>query len=194
MSYLKKFYEEKVVDALMASQGYKNKMQVPKLTKIVVNVGLGEGSHNSKVVDAGLNDLTKITGQKSLPRKAKKSVAGFKVREGMTIGGMVTLRGERMYDFLGKLIQVGTPRIRDFRGLSPKSFDGRGNYNLGLKDQLIFPEINYDEIDQPRGMNITMVTTAQTDAEGLALLTELGLPFMKPKKEKEQSKEEAATA
>lgn len=193
MSYLKKHYQETVVKALMASQGYKNKMQVPKLVKIVVNVGLGEGSHNAKVVDAGLSDLTKITGQKSLPRKAKKSVAGFKVREGMTIGAMVTLRGERMYDFLGKLIQVGTPRIRDFRGLNPKSFDGRGNYNLGLKDQLIFPEINYDEIDQTRGMNITIVTTADTDAEGLALLTELGLPFMKPKKE-QPKKEEAVTA
>lgn len=185
MKHLKQLYLEDAIPALMTSEGYTNAMQVPKITKIVINVGLGEGSHNSKAVDAGLSDLTKIAGQKSLPRKALKSVAGFKVREGMTIGAKVTLRGERMYDFLGKFIHVGAPRIRDFRGLNPKSFDGRGNYNLGLKDQLIFPEMHYDEIDQARGMNITIVTTANTDREGLALLKEMGFPFRKPKEAKQ---------
>lgn len=181
MKHLKQRYQEDVVKALQATERFKNVMEVPKIEKIVVNVGVGEASHNSKLIDGCVTELTRITGQKCVKRLAKKSVAGFKLREGMPVGVMVTLRGDRMYDFLTKLIVISIPRIRDFRGLSPKSFDGRGNYNLGLKDQLIFPEINYDEVNALRGMNITIVTSAKNDADGLALLTELGMPFKKAK-------------
>lgn len=194
MKNLKQRYNEEIKPALMKEQGYKSIMQVPKITKVVINVGLGEGSHNTKAIEAGLAELTKIAGQKALPRAAKKSVAGFKIREGMSVGAMVTLRGDRMYDFLNKLICIAIPRIRDFRGLNPKSFDGRGNYNLGLKDQLIFPEINYDEVSSLRGMNITIVTTADTDAEALALLTHTGFPFKKPRQDKKANAPVAATA
>ncbi len=197
MKNLKQRYNEEIRTALQKELGYKSVMQVPKITKLVINVGLGEGSHNTKMVDLCLAELTKITGQKAIPRAAKNSVAGFKIREGMSVGAKVTLRGERMYDFLNKLISVAIPRIRDFRGVNPKSFDGRGNYNLGLKDQLIFPEINYDEIAALRGMNITIVTTATNDADGLALLTHFGFPFKKPKQPKApkaDAPKEAATA
>ena len=163
-------------------------MQVPKFQKIVINIGVGDGASNAKILDACLSELAAITGQKAIPRKAVKSVAGFKVREGMTVGVMVTLRGERMYDFLNKLIAISIPRIRDFRGLNPKSFDGRGNYNMGLKDQLIFPEVKYENVISTRGMNITICTSAKTDAEALSLLTHVGMPFRKPKVEKTDSK------
>lgn len=182
MKHMKQRYTEDAVPALQKDGGFANVMQVPKLEKIVINVGVGEASHNSKLIDGCVNELTRITGQKAIKRLAKKSVAGFKLREGMPVGTMVTLRGDRMYDFLTKLVIIAIPRIRDFRGLNPNSFDGRGNYNLGLKDQLIFPEINYDEVSALRGMNITIVTSATNDADGLKLLTELGFPFKKPKK------------
>ena len=176
---LKNKYKEDVVKQLQEEFKYENIHQVPKLNKIVLNMGVGEACHNSKLAETIVNQLTKISGQKALSTKAKKSIAAFKLREGMPVGAMVTLRGERMYDFLQKLICVVLPRIRDFRGISPKSFDGRGNYTLGLKEQSLFPEISYDEVDVVQGMNISIITTANTDEEGRALLSELGVPFKK---------------
>ena len=170
-------YAEDVKPALKEKFGYKNDMMIPRLNKIVLNMGVGEASHNSKIADVIEGQLTKIAGQKSVVTKAKKSIASYKLREGMPVGAMVTLRGERMYDFLQKLICVVLPRIRDFRGISPKSFDGRGNYTLGLKEQSLFPEISYDEIDLVKGMNVSIITTAKTDDEARELLHLMGMPF-----------------
>ena len=178
---LKKKYVEDAVTALKTKFEYKNDLQIPKLEKVVINMGLGEAVQNSKILDGAVTELSKIAGQKAVVTRAKKSIATFKLRQGMPIGCMVTLRGERMYDFLQKLINVTIPRIRDFRGVSAKSFDGRGNYSLGLKEQMLFPEINYDEVDVVKGMNICIVTTAKTDEEGRELLAELGMPFKKSK-------------
>lgn len=177
MARLKEIYRHDVVPALMSRFGYRSVMQVPKLDKVVINVGCGELRENPKVLDAIIEDLGKITGQRAVPCKARKSVANFKLREGMIIGVKVTLRGDRMYDFVDKLYNIALPRVRDFRGISPDSFDGRGNYNLGVREQLIFPEIDYDKIDRVRGMDITFVTTAGTDEEAKALLAQLGAPF-----------------
>lgn len=177
MKTLKQYYEEDVTPQLMKDLGLANKHQVPRIVKVVVNIGLGEATQNSKTLEGGLQDLELITGQKPIVTRAKKSIATFKLRKGMPIGAMVTLRGQRMYDFIAKLNGIVFPRIRDFRGLSDKAFDGRGNYNIGLRDQLVFPEIDYDKIDKVRGMNITIVTTAQTDMEARALLQALGFPF-----------------
>ena len=174
---LKTKYIEDVVPALKEKFGYKNDHQVPKLVKIVLNMGVGEASHNSKIAEAIEAQLTKIAGQKAVITKAKKSIASYKLREGMPVGAMVTLRGERMYDFLQKLICVVLPRIRDFRGISAKSFDGRGNYTLGLKEQTLFPEITYEEVDLVKGMNVSVITTAKTDEEARELLKLLGMPF-----------------
>ena len=174
---LKQRYQEEVIPALQEKFGYKNINQVPKLHKIVLNMGVGEASHNSKIAEVIEGQLTKIAGQKCVITKAKKSIASYKLREGMPVGAMVTLRGERMYDFLQKLNYVVLPRIRDFRGVSPKSFDGRGNYTFGLKEQSLFPEIHYDEVDIVKGMNVSIITTAQTDDEARALLKYLGMPF-----------------
>ena len=174
---LKAKYDEVVKAALQEKFGYKNDMMIPKLHKIVLNMGVGEASHNSKIADAIQAQLTKIAGQKALVTKAKKSIASYKLREGMPVGAMVTLRGERMYDFLQKLICVVLPRIRDFRGISAKSFDGRGNYTLGLKEQSLFPEITYEEVDLVKGMNVSVITTAHTDDEARELLRLLGMPF-----------------
>ena len=179
MSRLKEMYEAEIKDAMVKKFGYKNVMEIPKLDKIVVNMGVGEASHNSKIADAIQAQLTKIAGQHAVVTKAKKSIATFKLREGMPVGAMVTLRGERMYDFLQKLICVVLPRIRDFRGISAKSFDGRGNYTLGLKEQALFPEITYEEVDLVKGMNISVITTANTDDEARELLRLLGMPFKK---------------
>lgn len=184
---LKKRYKEEVIPKLIEKFNYQNQFQVPKVEKVVLNMGLGEGSHNVKYLDAGVKDLTAIAGQKPVITKAKKSIATFKIREGMPIGAMVTLRGQRMYDFLQKLICVALPRIRDFRGVSEKSFDGRGSYSLGIKEQTIFPEINYDDIDAIRGMNICIVTTATTDEEAKELLDLLGMPFSGRQQQKEAS-------
>jgi large subunit ribosomal protein L5 len=170
-------YRNDVIPALQKEFGYKNVMAVPKVTKVVVNMGLGEATQNAKVVDTGAEELGKITGQKAAVRKAKKSIAQFKVRQGQPIGAMVTLRGDRMYEFLDRLISIALPRVRDFRGVSPKGFDGRGNYTLGLKDQLIFLEIDYLKVDKGRGMNVSMVTTAKTDEEARKLLQLMGMPF-----------------
>ena len=169
--------QEEIIPALTEKFGYKNINQVPKLHKIVLNMGVGEASHNSKIAEAIEAQLTKIAGQKCVVTKAKKSIASYKLREGMPVGAMVTLRGERMYDFLQKLICVVLPRIRDFRGISPKSFDGRGNYTLGLKEQALFPEITYEEVDLVKGMNVSVITTAETDEEARELLKLLGMPF-----------------
>ena len=177
MARLKEKYNTEIVPALMKAFEYDNVMQVPKLQKIVVNIGLGEAVQNAKAIDAAVGDLTQIAGQKPVVTRAKKSIAAFKLREGMPIGAMVTLRGEMMYEFLDRLVAVSLPRIRDFRGISPNSFDGRGNYTLGVREQLIFPEIDYDKIDAVRGMDITIVTTAETDDHGRALLRALGFPF-----------------
>lgn len=174
---LKTFYIEKVVPKLMEQFEYDNIHQVPKLVKVTVNRGLGEASQNAKALEASVAELATITGQRPVVTRAKKAIAGFKIRQGMPVGTMVTLRSERMYAFLNRLINLTLPRIRDFRGVSSKSFDGRGNYTLGLREQLIFPEIEYDSIDQIRGMDVTIVTTANTDEEGRALLKELGMPF-----------------
>ena len=174
---LKKLYQDEVAPALMQKFGYKSTMQIPRLEKIVVNVGCSEARENAKVLDAVVNDLTTITGQKAVITHAKKSVANFKLREGMPIGAKVTLRGNKMWEFLDRLFNVALPRVRDFRGISADSFDGRGNYALGIKEQLIFPEIEYDKIDKIRGMDIIIVTTAQTDEEGRALLQQVGAPF-----------------
>ncbi len=179
MARMKDFYKSDVAPALMKKFGYKSVMQIPKLDKIVINVGCGEARDNSKVIDAILNDLSAITGQRPVVCKARKSVANFKLREGMNIGAKVTLRGDRMYEFLDRLFNVALPRVRDFRGINPNSFDGRGNYNMGLKEQLIFPEIEYDKIDKVRGMDICFVTTANTDEEARELLTMMGAPFAK---------------
>ena len=174
---LKKLYQDEVAPALMQKFGYKSTMQIPRLEKIVVNVGCSEARENAKVLDAVVNDLTTITGQKAVITKAKKSVANFKLREGMPIGAKVTLRGNKMWEFLDRLFNVALPRVRDFRGISADSFDGRGNYALGIKEQLIFPEIEYDKIDKIRGMDIVMCTTAHTDEEARELLKLIGAPF-----------------
>ena len=174
---LKKLYQDEVAPALMQKFGYKSTMQIPRLEKIVVNVGCSEARENAKVLDAVVNDLTTITGQKAVITKAKKSVANFKLREGMPIGAKVTLRGNKMWEFLDRLFNVALPRVRDFRGISADAFDGRGNYALGIKEQLIFPEIEYDKIDKIRGMDIVVVTTAQTDEEARELLKLVGAPF-----------------
>lgn len=174
---LKKKYQDEVAPALMQKFGYKSTMQIPRLEKIVVNVGCSEARENAKVLDAVVNDLTTITGQKAIITKAKKSVANFKLREGMPIGAKVTLRGNKMWEFLDRLFNVALPRVRDFRGISADAFDGRGNYALGVKEQLIFPEIEYDKIDKIRGMDIVMCTTAQTDEEARELLKQIGAPF-----------------
>ena len=176
-SRLKDKYLKEVVPGLQEQFKYTNVMAIPKLDKVVINIGLGEVTQNPKALDAAINDLTLITGQKPVVTKAKKSIAGFKLREGMPVGVKVTLRGDRMYEFVDRLVSVALPRVRDFRGVSPKSFDGRGNYSLGLKEQLIFPEIEYDKIDKIRGMEIVFATTAKTDEEGRALLKLLGMPF-----------------
>ncbi len=170
-------YKEQVVPKLMEKFGYSTVMEVPKIEKIVVNMGIGDAITNSKLLDAAVEDLATITGQKPIVTKAKKSIAAFKIREKMPIGAKVTLRGERMYEFLDKLVTISLPRVRDFRGVNPNSFDGRGNFSLGVKEQLIFPEINYDKVLKIRGMDIVIVTTAKTDEEGRALLSMLGMPF-----------------
>ena len=177
MARMKDFYKSNVAPALMTKFGYKSVMQIPKLDKIVINVGCGEARENSKAIDAIITDLSAITGQRPVVCKARKSVANFKLREGMNIGAKVTLRGDRMYEFLDRLFNVALPRVRDFRGINANSFDGRGNYNMGLKEQLIFPEIDYDKIDKVRGMDICFVTTANTDEEARELLTLMGAPF-----------------
>ena len=177
MANLKTKYQEEVVPALQKQFNYRNVMMVPRLDKIVVNVGLGEAVQNAKALDAAVGDIATITGQRPVVTRARKSISTFKIRTGMPIGCKVTLRGERMWDFLEKLIYVALPRVRDFRGVSPKAFDGRGNYALGLKEQLIFPEIDYDKIDKIRGMDVIIVTTAKTDEEAKALLKGLGMPF-----------------
>jgi large subunit ribosomal protein L5 len=177
MSRLRERYEKEVVPGLKKEFGYDNVMAIPKITKVVVNMGLGEATQNAKIVDTGADEIGRITGQKPVVTRAKKSIAQFKVRKGMPIGTMVTLRGERMWEFLDRLIAVALPRVRDFRGVSPKGFDGRGNYTLGLKDQLLFPEIDYMKVDKARGMNISFVTTAKTDEESRKLLQLLGVPF-----------------
>jgi large subunit ribosomal protein L5 len=177
MSRLRNRYEKEVVPALKKEFGYNNVMAIPKLRKVVVNMGLGEATQNAKIVDTGVDELAKITGQKPVITRAKKSISQFKVRKGMPIGTMVTLRGERMWEFLDRLMAVALPRVRDFRGVSPRGFDGRGNYTLGLRDQLLFPEIDYMKVDKARGMNISVVTTAKTDEESRKLLQLLGMPF-----------------
>jgi large subunit ribosomal protein L5 len=177
MARLKEAYLNNIVPALTKEFGYTNRMAVPKVQKISVNIGLGEATGNSKLMDGAVNELALIAGQRPVINKARKSIAAFKLREGMAIGCSVTLRGDRMYEFLDRLVSVTLPRVRDFRGVSSKSFDGRGNYTLGIKDQLIFPEIDYNKVDKTKGMNVCITTTAKTDAEGLALLKHLGMPF-----------------
>jgi len=177
MSRLRDRYSKDVVPALKKEFGYTNVMAIPKIEKVVVNMGLGEATQNAKIVDTGVDELARVTGQKPVVTRAKKSIAQFKVRKGMPIGAMVTLRGERMWEFLDRLIAVALPRVRDFRGVSPRGFDGRGNYTLGLRDQLLFPEIDYMKVDKARGMNISVVTTARTDEESRKLLQLLGMPF-----------------
>ena len=177
MSRLKERYTSEVAPALQKEFGYANVMATPKITKVVINLGLGEATQNAKIVDVAADELMRIAGQKPVVTRAKKSIAQFRVRQGMPIGTMVTLRGERMFDFLDRLISMSLPRVRDFRGIPTKGFDGRGNYTLGLKDQLLFPEIDYMRVDKPRGMNITVVTTAKTDEESRRLLQLLGFPF-----------------
>ncbi|MBI2680374.1 MAG: 50S ribosomal protein L5 [Candidatus Solibacter usitatus] len=174
---IKEFYQKKVVPALTKEFGYKNSMAVPRLVKISVNIGLGEATQNAKLMDGAVTELGQIAGQRPVITKAKKSIAAFKLREGMSIGCMVTLRGDRMYEFFDRLVNVALPRVRDFRGVSTKSFDGRGNYTLGVKDQLIFPEIDYAKVEKTKGMNISITTTAKTDAEALTLLKSMGMPF-----------------
>ena len=177
MSTMKTLYTKEVAPALFKKFGYKSTMQIPKIEKIVINIGLGEAKDNPKVVDAAMSDLALITGQKPVVTKAKKSIANFKLRQGMNIGTKVTLRGDKMYEFIDRLFNVALPRVRDFRGINPNAFDGRGNYSLGIKEQLIFPEIEYDKIDKIRGMDVIFVTTAKTDEEGRELLTLMGAPF-----------------
>ena len=177
MNRVKEKYQKDVVPALTKEFGYTNVMAVPRLRKVVVNMGLGEATGNAKIVDTGADELARITGQKPVVRRAKKSIAAFKVRKGMPIGSMVTLRGERMWEFLDRLMSIALPRVRDFKGVSPKGFDGRGNYTLGLRDQLLFPEIDYMKVDKARGMNVSVVTTAKTDQEARKLLQFIGMPF-----------------
>jgi large subunit ribosomal protein L5 len=177
MNRLRTRYQNDVIPALQKEFGFTNVMAIPKVTKVVVNMGLGEGTQNAKIVDTGAEELGKITGQKALVTRSKKSIAQFKVRKNMPIGAMVTLRGERMYEFLDRLMSIALPRVRDFRGVSPRGFDGRGNYTLGLRDQLIFPEIDYLKVDKSRGMNISVVTTARTDEQARRLLQLMGMPF-----------------
>ena len=179
MSRLKDLYNDEIVDALTKKFGYKNVMEVPKLDKIVINMGVGEAKDNAKLHESAVKDLETITGQKAVLTRAKKSVANFKIREGLAIGCKVTLRGERMYEFLDRLVNLALPRVRDFRGVNPNSFDGRGNYSLGIKEQLIFPEIEYDKVDKVRGMDIIFVTTAKTDEEARELLRLFNMPFAK---------------
>ena len=179
MNRLKEKYLKEIVPSLQKKHNYKSVMEVPKIEKIVVNIGVGDATTNSKLLDAAVSDLEQITGQKPVVTKARKSIAGFHVREGQSIGCKVTLRGENMYNFLDKLLTIGLPRVRDFRGVSPKAFDGRGNYTLGIKEQLIFSEIEYDNVVKVRGMDIVIVTTAKTDEEAFDLLDELGIPFRK---------------
>ena len=179
MSRLKTIYNDEIVDAMIKKFGYKNVMEVPKLDKIVVNMGVGEAKDNAKVLESAVKDMETITGQKAVLTKAKKSIANFKIREGMAIRCKVTLRGEKMYDFLDRLVNLSLPRVRDFRGVNPNSFDGRGNYSLGIKEQLIFPEIEYDKIDKVRGMDVIFVTTAKTDEEARELLRLFNMPFAK---------------
>jgi len=177
MARLKEHYREKVVPDLTAKFGYKTQMQVPRILKITLNMGVGEAVADKKVLENAIGDMQKIAGQKPVATKSRKSIAGFKIREGYPIGCMVTLRGERMYEFLDRLVSISIPRIRDFRGISGKAFDGRGNYNMGVREQIIFPEIDYDKVDAVRGMNITITTTARTDEEGRALLAAFQFPF-----------------
>lgn len=179
MTRLRERYKADVVPALQKEFGYANLMAVPKIERIIVNMGLGEATENAKLINVGADELTRITGQRPVTRRARKSIAQFKVRQGMPIGAMVTLRGERMYEFLDRLVSIALPRVRDFRGVSPRGFDGRGNYTLGLKDQLIFLEIDYMKVDKARGMNISVVTTAGSDEEGRKLLQLMGMPFRK---------------
>ena len=179
MSRLKDTYNNEIVDAMTKKFGYKNIMQVPKLDKVVINMGVGEAKDNAKLLDAAIKDLETITGQKAVVTRAKNSVANFKIREGQAIGCKVTLRGERMYEFVDRLINLALPRVRDFRGVNPNAFDGRGNYALGIKEQIIFPEIEYDKVDKVRGMDIIVVTTAETDEEARELLAQFGMPFKK---------------
>ena len=179
MSRLKEMYQNEIVDAMIKKFGYKNIMEVPKLDKVVINMGVGEAKDNAKALEAAVNDLGLITGQKPVITRAKKSVANFKIREGMNLGCKVTLRSDRMYEFLDRLFNIALPRVRDFRGINPNSFDGRGNYSMGVKEQLIFPEIDYDKIDKVRGMDIIFVTTANTDEEARELLSLMGAPFAK---------------
>ena len=179
MSRLKEQYQNEIIDAMIKKFGYKNIMEVPKLVKVVINMGVGEAKDNAKLLDAAIADMEKITGQKAVVCKAKKSVANFKIREGMPIGCKVTLRGEKMYEFVDRLVNLALPRVRDFRGVNPNAFDGRGNYALGIKEQLIFPEIEYDKVDKVRGMDIIFVTTAKTDEEARELLTQFNMPFTK---------------
>ena len=179
MSRLKDLYSNEIKDAMVKKFGYKNVMQIPKLDQIVINMGVGEAKENAKVLDTAIKDLETITGQKAVVTRAKKSVANFKLREGMPIGCKVTLRGEKMYEFTDRLVNLALPRVRDFRGVNPDAFDGRGNYALGIKEQLIFPEIEYDKVDKVRGMDIIFVTTAETDEEARELLTLFGMPFKK---------------
>ncbi|MCD7766595.1 MAG: 50S ribosomal protein L5 [Lachnospiraceae bacterium] len=179
MSRLKEAYQNEIVDAMIKKFGYKNIMEVPKLEKVVVNMGVGEAKENAKVLDSAMQDMELITGQKAVKTKAKNSVANFKIREGMAIGCKTTLRGEKMYDFVDRLINLALPRVRDFKGVNPNAFDGRGNYALGIKEQLIFPEVEYDKIDKVRGMDVIFVTTAKTDEEARELLRLFNMPFMK---------------
>ena len=177
MPRLRRRYDDEVRERLKERFGYRSVMEVPRLEKITLNMGVGEAKTNARALDSAIDELTLIAGQRAQVRRAKKSIAGFKIRAGMPIGAKVTLRGARMYDFLDRLVSIALPRIRDFRGLAPQSFDGRGNYSLGVREQIIFPEINYDDIDAVRGLDVSITTTAKTDEEGLALLRELGLPF-----------------
>ena len=179
MSRLKETYQNEIVDAMIKKIGYKNIMEVPKLDKIVINMGVGEAKENAKILESAMKDLEIIAGQKPITTKAKNSIANFKIREGMPIGCKVTLRGEKMYEFLDRLVNLALPRVRDFRGVNPNAFDGRGNYALGIKEQLIFPEIEYDKVDKVRGMDIIFVTTANTDEEARELLTQFNMPFAK---------------
>ena len=179
MSRLKEQYQNEIVDAMIKKFGYKNIMEVPKLDKVVINMGVGEAKDNAKLLDAAIADMEKITGQKDVVCKAKKSVANFKIREGMPIGCKVTLRGEKMYEFVDRLVNLALPRVRDFRGVNPNAFDGRGNYALGIKEQLIFPEVEYDKVDKVRGMDVIFVTTAKTDEEARELLTLFNMTFAK---------------
>ena len=179
MSRLKEQYQNEIVDAMIKKFGYKNIMEVPKLDKVVINMGVGEARDNAKVLESAISDMEKISGQKAVVTRAKNSVANFKIREGMPIGCKVTLRGERMYEFVDRLVNLALPRVRDFRGVNPNAFDGRGNYALGIKEQLIFPEIEYDKIDKVRGMDVIFVTTAKTDEEARELLRQFNMPFAK---------------